>query len=1487
MNDANQVYRSLDAKTDSRLAFVNPNAAYGGIDGIPFTPPYEDMCISVNLEIEVVNRTKTDNVGYNGAEFNGNKYVMSWTSNYEVDASGNFTGKTLKTEPIYFMQGRDAQEYLDGLSKKKFLTTYYTDISLEDIRNRNIIEGLGITNVEIAYDNMYMPTITIKFVDVRGSSLFGREEEVHDGNNITSETIFGCFFTLPYPKFRLHVKGFFGDAVTYQLACTGFKGNFNSQTGNFEITTTFIGYQYSLLTDIPFVLLIAAPYCEYIGEKYWERHVKKPEWQLSGGARMKKLYEMYTNLKKELKDGISEGKTATSIDMSSADIAVKQLNGIWEEIKTAIKGRCTYMGYTEDGKPYKDEKTNENHYICLMKDKAKIYDQTIGHKLANMKEEIDKYNAKFTDKQLSFKISETFSKSNETETTQYIDYKKDKGNSITCTQLNVTYNCSALKDFIKNKLTEEKGKYTFFEDKIYGFEFSDGGYEHSAKNVVEGITTQKKEEEAKAKEKNKDYVPEEISKALEFKPSIGNFFKVIIAHLETFTAMMYGCSTTILKQMKNGGRSPQKLGVNFDNTDVLPSQKFIPPFPAVFKREINKDETIEESSDDKGIMTKALGWVGDFSANFEEEKLIVAIFNAAQRIVESKEKLSTKKNIDVSKLFPSMPFDLYTENTMTSIGGFTTDMLAALLGIRMTQIFGILNDGQLTDDNIAEAHGKMDALNLFQAVAKKGEIRDALFTEKKSDGDKKDEKTSKYTSKLDIVYDMMRCLKNKEAEEYAILDKNNNVVKYEFEYHSYGKPGASESGTQYIYDDNRRYMQPVVIDGNKIDSTEKDTTYTYIWGGTNGDEFGIVPVKMQEPSGIFGTLVFNRSDSGNEKSSTHNINLHTVGVDEYFNEYLTSNTTELVTNDNLIHNVPSKKFLDGNSDPKIYHSYINESVFNIITDKDVVKAIEDRCETLKKDDIKIDGYDGKISNFKTIIDRYYDFDVNKYLTEQSQYLAKAKKDTLSAEEIQKDKINTGERQYEITAGETRSSINKKLEFMDMKKAFSTKDFNEYFVPYCLCKCYNQSGTGGQTVSLEITSAFLNLYELVDDKNDEVSILDIDFIHKLKLWWLIQTVPLKWELTKNIFKSNGKHGCIKKVPLAMVLLLGGAIYFARYINKTTTKVNNKIPTTNLKKIFKLLEFNFPNDLIDNTSGYKSKAIDGNWKNNIDLVGPLPFVAVYGLCNKNSNGDMVLKTFLREDGGSYKMSLLHYNGQNAGIKDIVGQKGSDWLSFKEIFGGADDINWMPDSVIANKLYTIFVEWCENTGKDILNGMMSAPSVSWAGYRTIRNEMADIYNGKNLDRTLNATGPQHVFNVWGGNGSSANNGYRLPYTTHKLKERSSNYCNWFQSVWGETPMKGWSYKWEEDLHKEKWDGDVTKAKKKCLPLYSGRSSSSDNKCNWMENDEHWLAVDDGKEFVAYWQSDVSFREALIELYTGTCLVCINSPQFNNSNNTMIEDI
>ena len=205
-------------KVANRIAYVEPNDIYGSVNGVPLTPNYEDYCIGFNLIAEIVSRfNKNETTGSNSAS-NQNAISISWGAWNRGDSKWQS-----------FMEGGVKDK--DGNS---YLSTYYTDIVYEDVKGKKIVEGIGVESVNIVFESFYTPTITIKFVDVRGASLFGKEAAIHEEGKISADNVFGCFFTQPYPKFKLQVKGFYGKAVTYQLTCSNFRGSFNSQNGNFE-----------------------------------------------------------------------------------------------------------------------------------------------------------------------------------------------------------------------------------------------------------------------------------------------------------------------------------------------------------------------------------------------------------------------------------------------------------------------------------------------------------------------------------------------------------------------------------------------------------------------------------------------------------------------------------------------------------------------------------------------------------------------------------------------------------------------------------------------------------------------------------------------------------------------------------------------------------------------------------------------------------------------------------------------------------------------------------------------------------------------------------------------------------------------------------------------------------------------------------------------------------------------------------------------------
>ena len=271
--------------------YFEPNDTSIGKDqdgaDVALMPHLEDLCIAMTLTADIYPRDKA--CIYNLDEGNKSQMVrrsLSWISYVYTDSIN--VSKQLINSGV-------------KMGDDNYLTTYYTEISADNYIENELVEGFGVTNVSISFESWFAPIITISFVDVHGSCLWGREEAIHDNGEITSDNLLGVFFTQPYPLFRLQVKGFLGHDVTYQLSVKDFRGRYNSQTGNFEATATFIGYTWSLLTDIPLKLLSVVSELSYVGKQYWDSHVSSPEWAMinADGTRTPpvKLYKLIQDIR--------------------------------------------------------------------------------------------------------------------------------------------------------------------------------------------------------------------------------------------------------------------------------------------------------------------------------------------------------------------------------------------------------------------------------------------------------------------------------------------------------------------------------------------------------------------------------------------------------------------------------------------------------------------------------------------------------------------------------------------------------------------------------------------------------------------------------------------------------------------------------------------------------------------------------------------------------------------------------------------------------------------------------------------------------------------------------------------------------------------------------------------------------------------------------------------------------------------------------------
>ena len=312
-----------------RVIYVEPNNDIEGTGrGTNFTFKPEDYSILVDLQVDVVDR-----YAYNGSSSNESiQYTLEW------DAKGTKTSMFKGTNGM--------------------LTTKALNTSFDEIANNYNQEAIGINSIDIRYNSWNYPEITIQFTDIRGASLLStadytssvlvESEKKNEVVNNFANSFFSTFFRFPYPRYTLIVKGFYGRPVSYSLCVNDFKTKFNSSTGNFDVTVSFIGYMYGIFTDIPMRLLLAAPYSSYKGREYWEKQRDDGVFVYQDGSNtpMVTLIEL-----EKLCDGIpSKIKEMKGvIDLFNEKKEIETRKETLSEIKTAFNNFKNSFKKCDDG----------------------------------------------------------------------------------------------------------------------------------------------------------------------------------------------------------------------------------------------------------------------------------------------------------------------------------------------------------------------------------------------------------------------------------------------------------------------------------------------------------------------------------------------------------------------------------------------------------------------------------------------------------------------------------------------------------------------------------------------------------------------------------------------------------------------------------------------------------------------------------------------------------------------------------------------------------------------------------------------------------------------------------------------------------------------------------------------------------------------------------------------------------------------------------
>lgn len=647
-----EINKLVQTPEGTRIKYVDPVAiaGYGGDDkSTIITPPYEDLSIAFNLIIEKYSRLDIATK---------NEYCLHFCNTFDNNES---------------TEGSVLSGTISDNNGKSYLTTYYTDISADGYGEKEQIEGLGVESVNISFDSYYTPTVDIKFVDVRGSALFGREEATHSdpigSGRINADNFFGAFFTQPYPKFRLQVKGFYGKDVTYQLTVSKFKANFNSQTGNVEINVSFIGYTWSLLTDIPLLYLMAAPYCEYVGKSYWDEHCNSDNtWQLRNSDQInttttkpKRLFDFFDDIMKcmrETKDSdVLLGKSLSQQEIDACvEADLKTIQDLINKIKRLCNGHCG------------DDVLISGENVAAIKDEVE--------KLCI---EINKFNSK-TDRVALFEEQ--------------------------------VYNQQTTAVATKNSFYKET------DDGIYVVSLKP--LENRIQKRIEAKQLAREEIERASREQ---FIVDSLSK-IGFDPNIYNIFKLLMCHLETFCHIFFEAAKEIQQQKVNNERTPELLCAQFANSDIpsLKTDQF-PPWPMIYK---SSDSNINNK--DKIEYSDQYTWVGNLSENWVEAKVVMALQKAIQQLQPSDPDKDIVNTPSLNNNMPLLPSDIINNgNVFKYVPKQTFDGLCGNLAIRATQLFNVMDKEISSDDNIVKAMGEIDAYNYYLACLSEEDLKNKVL----------------------------------------------------------------------------------------------------------------------------------------------------------------------------------------------------------------------------------------------------------------------------------------------------------------------------------------------------------------------------------------------------------------------------------------------------------------------------------------------------------------------------------------------------------------------------------------------------------------------------------------------------------------------------------------------------------------------------------------------------------------------------------------
>jgi hypothetical protein len=533
----------------NNLIYIDPNSILSNGITQPRGVEPENLVMYVNLEADLVPRSILVDIG-------------------DKNSLTSIAGGTLN-----FLQNKDGRDYdtkwTDAYTNLQPKTMHFINMGIVNIpiidsfaQNDNTAQSFGIESISIQITGAnFIPRVVIKFIDVRGKTLFESPEN----------SPYGAFFHLPWPIFYLTVKGYYGKAIKYRLHLVKFNARYNASSGNIEIETNFVGSTYAYMADISLKSILNSPYF-YISESdtKTQKNTLTNETEIvvskttKGYRTLTSVYKEYINKGLLPKDfpvktlreiiiiagrlnKILEKEVFTAIIDPKILSGVKDFEDLLAEFENSILGwKARYLSpirFTTGKK--RPDNNEEIRWFILSNNNKNTLDDVVGANIKGTLEQI---------------ISDSIKRLEENPT-----FGNNRNNKlIKADKLEITPISFTLLKNIKN---------FYVQDKTVGIDID--GIEDGIYTIYKNFIEQRNKLESDIEKRMNDIIKRKDI-GIGFEPTIRNIIGVVLANAETYIRLMKDVHNKAFESAQE-----RKVILSKVLTDSYDSKECIYPWPEV------------------------------------------------------------------------------------------------------------------------------------------------------------------------------------------------------------------------------------------------------------------------------------------------------------------------------------------------------------------------------------------------------------------------------------------------------------------------------------------------------------------------------------------------------------------------------------------------------------------------------------------------------------------------------------------------------------------------------------------------------------------------------------------------------------------------------------------------------------------------------------------------------------------------------------------